>query len=179
MRFGAEHEEVGVLEGRLGRGGARAAACPPTTWWRPVPVRQLTSASGPGSSQSHTWPAAVATRSVTVPSKRTVPPARTTTRSQSAATSSVWWVESRTAQWPAMTERVRRRSARWVGSRPVVGSSSTRIRGSPSSAWASATRRRCPPDSLRDPLGGQVAEADQLEHPAYLRGAGDRGRSTP
>ena len=138
--------------GRRPRGSARqgprpTGGVPPTTWWRPVPVRQLTSASSPGSSASQTWPTAVATRSVTAPSNLTVPPASTTTRSQSAATSSVWWVDSSTVErWPR-ADNVRRRSARCAGSSPVVGSSSTTSRGSPSSACASPTRRRCPPDS--------------------------------
>ncbi|CAM5404138.1 hypothetical protein SFUMM280S_05303 [Streptomyces fumanus] len=114
-----------------------------------MPVRQPAFAPGSRSVLLHTRPAARAVSSAGVPSKRTVPPAMTSTRRQSIATSSVWWVDSSTVRPSPARAISSRNRIRCSGSSPTVGSSSTRKPGSPTSAAASATRCRIPPDSFR------------------------------
>ena len=105
-----------------------------------------------------------------MPSKRIAPASMTSTRSHRAETSSVWCVEISTV--PARPERRPRRDARCSGSSPVVGSSRMSRSGRPIRACAMARRRRWPPDSFDDLHRTSVAEVDQVQHPAYLRGPG-------
>ena len=59
--------------GGLGQFGAGWCGVMPTLRCRPIPVRHEARAAGSGASASHTRPAAVATRSSTLPSNRTCP----------------------------------------------------------------------------------------------------------
>ena len=105
---------------------------------------------------------------MTAPSNRTVPPASTTTRSQSAATSSVWWVESSTVErWPEGGQR-----APQVGALRRVEAGGRLVEHEDPRVAEQRLREPDPPalpaGQPADPHGGQVGEADQLEHPAHL-----------
>ena len=121
----------------------------PTLRCRPSPVRQLAIAPGSRASDNHTRPSARPANWVGDPSNAIRPASITTTRSHSASTSSVMWVDSTTQRCSACCDTSPRNRRRCSGSSPTVGSSSTSSRGSPNSDCASATLRRIPPDSLR------------------------------
>ena len=142
-------------------------------------MRQAYWAAGSRSAAIQTRPAAWATMSVTVPSKRTRPPSSTTTRSHSAATSSVWWVEMTTVDGlPGPAEHVAQPAAlgRVQAGGRLVEDQQVRIaeHGLGEHHPASlATGQRA------DPLGGDVGQADQVDDPAYLVVPGRRARPTP
>ena len=137
---------------------------------RPSAVRQATTRTGVALARPTPHASARAGRSARAgaPLASTRPSASTTTRGHSAATSSVWWVDTRIARSSPSSESSSRKRSRCSGSRPAVGSSRISSRGSPSSACASASRRRMPPDSARMRLPADVGEADAREHAADL-----------
>ena len=119
----ADQQQVGVLEG--GSISSADGGGSPTLRYRPVPVRQESCAAG-SRSVGHPDPAGGLgdqVRHRAVEADR--PPSRTTTRSHSAATSSVWWVESSTVGGSPARPSTSRSRPRCSGSRPAVGSSRT------------------------------------------------------
>ena len=165
---GCAHEEIRVLHRRLDDAGVGPGRSTDRVHGaRPCP---------PGAEGSRRWPPSrsrpgprpCATSSGTVPSKHTVPPSRTITRSHSAATSSVWCVASSTPLVRACSDSSPRSDARCSGSRPVVGSSRMTRVGSPIRACAMASRRRCPPERAETRLPPRLVELHEPEHPQHL-----------
>ena len=107
-----------------------------------------------------------------MPSNSTCPSSITTTRWQSAATSSVWWVDSITVRSAARSDTSSRKRRRCSGSRPGGGLVEHEQVGV---AEQGLRERDASPHAARQGLDLAPAhglETDRVEHPAHLVVAG-------